>query len=159
MKLVEMKCKNCGADLKANPELKDITCNYCGTKFKLDDGVVHHKFDDAEETGYAFEKGKIRAREEAKQKKEEEARALYQTQLEAEKKRKNLKWWILGWIFFFPIPVTILIWKSKWEKKKKIIVTVIFWVVLLICSYASDETPESNVSELNYNFKINQCLK
>ncbi len=42
--------------------------------------------------------------------------------------------WILGWIFFFPIPVMILVWRKKntWDKKIKIAVTVVFWLILLI---------------------------
>lgn len=131
MKLIEMKCKNCGAKLKVNPEEKKANCQFCGAEFKIDDEVQHHKLDDAEQTGYELEKGKIRAREEAKQAKTEEQNAILQAQYEEEKRKKNLKWWIIGWIFFFPIPLTILIWKSSWDKNKKIIVTIVLWVVLL----------------------------
>jgi hypothetical protein len=41
-------------------------------------------------------------------------------------------WWIIGWIFCFPIPLTILIWKSKWDKKVKIIVTIILWLLIIL---------------------------
>ena len=58
MKLVEMKCKNCGAKLKVNFDIKEANCQFCGTEFRIDDEVQHHKLDDAEQTGYAFEKGK-----------------------------------------------------------------------------------------------------
>ena len=64
MKLVEMKCKNCGATLKVESEQIDIECNYCHAKYKLDDEVQHVKYDDMEQAGYEFEKGKIRARKE-----------------------------------------------------------------------------------------------
>ena len=66
MKLVEMKCKNCGATLKVESDQIDITCNYCYAKYKLDDEVQHIKYDDMEQAGYEFEKGKIRAQQEAK---------------------------------------------------------------------------------------------
>lgn len=152
MKLVEMKCKNCGAVLKVNPDDKDVTCSFCNTSFKIDDEVQHHKFDDAEQTGYEFEKGKIRAREEAKQEKIREQNAILQAQYEEEKRRKNLKWWIIGWIFFFPIPLTILIWKSKWEQKTKIIATVILWVVLLIISALNpSDTTSTQANNTNGN--------
>lgn len=44
----------------------------------------------------------------------------------------KLGWWILGWIFFFPAPVMVLIWRKKntWDIKTKTIVTIIFWVVV-----------------------------
>lgn len=37
MDLVELKCKNCGSNLKFNPELDEIICNYCGAKIMIDD--------------------------------------------------------------------------------------------------------------------------
>ncbi len=137
MKLVEMKCKNCGAVLKEDAEAKEVKCSFCNTIFKVDDEVQHHKFDDAEQTGYEFEKGKIRAREEAKQEK-------VIAQYNQEKKQNNLKWWIIGWIFFFPIPLTILIWRSKWDNKKKIIATAILWILLIIFGALSSLENESN---------------
>lgn len=47
--------------------------------------------------------------------------------------KNNIRWWVLGWIFFFPAPTMILIWRKKntWPTKTKIIVTVIFWVIIL----------------------------
>lgn len=54
--------------------------------------------------------------------------------LDEEKRKKNMILWILGWICFFPAPLMVLIWREKnpWPKKKKIIVTIIFWVVFFI---------------------------
>ncbi len=64
--------------------------------------------------------------------------------------KNNLVWWILGWIFFFPAPVMVLIWRKKntWDIKIKIAMTVIFWVVFFClgsCSNSSD-TSSSNTS-------------
>ena len=132
MKLIEMKCKNCGAKLKVNSDEKEAHCEFCGIDFKIDDEVQHIKYDDMEQSGYEFEKGKIRAREESKQKKIQEQNDMLQAQYKEEKRKKNLKWWIIGWIFCFPIPLTILIWKSNWDKSKKIIATIILWIVILI---------------------------
>ena len=46
--------------------------------------------------------------------------------------KNNLVWWILGWIFFFPVPVMVLIWRKKntWDIKIKIGITVAFWVFI-----------------------------
>ena len=65
MKLIELKCKNCGAKLMVDPEVKDAHCEFCGIGFQLDDEVQHIKYVDMEQSGYEFEKGRIRAREEA----------------------------------------------------------------------------------------------
>lgn len=49
----------------------------------------------------------------------------------------TLLWWILGWVFFFPAPVMVLIWRKKnpWDTKVKIIVTVAFWFFIYIIRY------------------------
>lgn len=67
MKLVEMKCKNCGAQLKVNLEQKQSYCQFCGAEFHIDDEVQHIKYDDMEQAGYEFEKGRIKAQKEANQ--------------------------------------------------------------------------------------------
>jgi len=36
MKLIELKCKSCGAILQVNEELKNVSCNYCGQNFIMD---------------------------------------------------------------------------------------------------------------------------
>lgn len=55
MKLVEMKCNNCGSSLKFKDNVKEVTCEYCGTHYKLEDDY---------DKGYKFEKGRIAARNE-----------------------------------------------------------------------------------------------
>lgn len=167
MKLVEMKCKNCGANLKVNTEDKDVKCTFCNTSFKIDDEVKHIKYDDMEQSGYEFEKGKIRAREEEKNAKIDEKNAILQAQYEEEKRKKNLKWWIIGWIFFFPIPLTILIWRSKWNQKTKIIVTAVLWGVLLIIGALSpndttstqkNNTNGNNTEQVEKEIKVNETF-
>ena len=130
MKLIELKCKNCGSKLKVAEDSTDIICQFCGANFKIDDEVVHHKIDDAE----------------AKEEKEAEEYARKMAIYREEQKRKNLKWWIIGWIFCFPIPLTILIWRSKWEQKKKIIVTAVLWIFILIIGLTNNSTSNENIS-------------
>ena len=64
MKLVELKCKNCGSLLNVEEGTEEITCEYCHTKFALDDEAQHIKHDNMYESGYEFEKGRIKATEE-----------------------------------------------------------------------------------------------
>lgn len=73
MKLVELKCKNCGATLKVKPNSNDIHCEHCKANYKLDDEVQHIKYDDMEKAGYDYEKGKQKARQEHEQQKKIEA--------------------------------------------------------------------------------------
>lgn len=64
MKLFELKCKNCGANLKCNSESDVVECPYCKASYKIDDEVKHVKYDDMENSGYEFEKGRIKAQRE-----------------------------------------------------------------------------------------------
>ena len=65
-------------------------------------------------------------------------------------KKNNLVWWILGWLFFFPAPIMILIWRKKntWDIKVKIAVTVIFWIIFFIIGL-SDGGSDSSTKESN----------
>ena len=37
MKLVELKCKNCGAQLKVEEGTSQVKCEFCGSTFSVDD--------------------------------------------------------------------------------------------------------------------------
>ena len=147
MKLIELKCKNCGAILEVNEDEKNIKCKYCRAVFKLDDDVQHVQYDNMRESGYEFEKGRIQAQNEEKEKINERIRLNEQQKIEQEKKKKNLKWWIIGWIFCFPIPITILIWRSKWDRNRKIIVTAVMWVILILIGWANQTSTDKFSSE------------
>ena len=64
MKLVELECKNCGAALKVEKGTDTISCPYCDATYKIDDEAQHIKYDDMENSGYEFEKGRIKAQKE-----------------------------------------------------------------------------------------------
>ena len=64
MKLVELECKNCGAALKVEEGSDIINCPYCNASYKIDDEAKHVKYDDMENSGYEFEKGRIKAQKE-----------------------------------------------------------------------------------------------
>lgn len=64
MKLVELECQNCGATLKFEEGTEIVSCPYCKATYKLDDEAQHIKYDDMENSGYEFEKGRIKAQKE-----------------------------------------------------------------------------------------------
>lgn len=43
VKLIEVKCPNCNASLNVDENKKNVSCDYCGTNFVLDDNVVRVK--------------------------------------------------------------------------------------------------------------------
>lgn len=51
MRLINMTCPNCGANLQVDADKKKLFCMYCGSSILVDDEVKHVKFDNAEETG------------------------------------------------------------------------------------------------------------
>lgn len=58
-------------------------------------------------------------------------------------KQNNYIWlWVLGWLFFFPAPVMVLIWRKKctWDIKIKIGVTVAFWIMVLVLGSTSNSS-------------------
>lgn len=59
--------------------------------------------------------------------------------------KNNLVWWIFGWICFFPAPVMVLIWRKKntWIIQKKVIVTAVFWFMLMILVACNSKTKTS----------------
>ena len=64
MKLVQVKCANCGAIMMVPEGSNRVQCDYCDSWFTIDDEADHVKFDNAKQAGYDFERGRIRAQKE-----------------------------------------------------------------------------------------------
>lgn len=149
MKLVELKCKNCGAVLKVQPDSIDIHCEHCKANYKLDDEAQHIKYDDMEKTGYDYERGRIKAKQEHEEEKRRQKLEAQQATIKAERDAKMKKWIILAWIFLFPFMFTYWLWaKSTMEKKYKIILTVGVWLFFIIVAASSrannQKSPSTN---------------
>ena len=67
MKLVKLICPNCGAKLETDGSLKKAFCQYCGTALLVDHEKRNMEWDNAEEAGYQFERGRMKAQQEAYQ--------------------------------------------------------------------------------------------
>ena len=122
MKLISFACPGCGAQLNVDVGLKQATCPYCGNAFAIDDEVQHVKLDDAEQAGYEFERGRQKAQAEYAQ---------------AEPPKKRRTWlWVLGWIFIFPVPLTILMLRTdKLDKKVCYGIIAAAWIVYLLIGF------------------------
>lgn len=143
MKLVDTTCPNCGASLQINPEANSMFCSYCGARLLIDDEIQHVVYDNAEEAGYQFEKGR------------QKAQAEYQvSQLQGNttsgrrKRSKGKTWlWILGWLFVLPVPVTILLVRNrKLSNKTKIIIASVVWITYLLFALIGSLNPDRNTS-------------
>lgn len=125
MKLVNFTCPGCGAILDVDVDQKQAACPYCSKTFPVDDEAQHFKMDDAVQAGYEFEKGR--------QKAQAELAAMRQPP----KKRKT--WlWVLGWIFIFPVPLTILMLRNgKIDKRVRYVIIALGWLVYLAIAFGS----------------------
>ncbi len=149
MKLVSMICPHCGGALEISSTTKQAKCPFCNSVIVIDDEVRHVQFDNTEKAGYDFEKGRMKARQDAINKQIAVEQARVKAQQEAERKKKNLVWWVLGWIFIFPVPLTILIVRSKKLKLVwKIVLITALWITILLMGALSDDStsvsPESS---------------
>ena len=154
-----MKCPHCGAEIGVNSKICEacgsqityemrreqeqvnkIGCPKCGSsnvKFtrenqgevrgKNSKRIVHMTVGVCQDCGYTW----------------------YLSESNKISKKNNLIWWILGWIFFFPAPVMVLIWRKKntWNIKIKIAVTIVFWLLIFIIGFIGNNV-ESNSKNL-----------
>ena len=126
MKTLDTTCPNCGAPLKVNLETHDATCEYCGS---------HIVFDNDEQAGYEFEKGRQRAQQEYEQ--ESENHTYANPQPTAPRRRRT--WlWVLGWISIFPLPLTILISRNtQLQPWLKTLIIIAAWFVYFLIGYTN----------------------
>ena len=146
-----MKCNGCGAEINENSKF----CEFCGTQItvemKKEQEVLNKKgCPSCGSSNISF------SREKQGEIKGKRGTAVVRATVGVCKdcghtwnvpdattkpKNNNMIWWILGWIFFFPIPVMILVWRKKntWSTKTKIIFTVVFWIFIFALGGKNDE--------------------
>ncbi len=137
MKFIPSTCPRCGANLKLNPTEQKAVCEYCGTILFLDNNTTLIEYVNAEQAGYNFEKGRIRAQ--AEQSKAPIVQQVIFQPVQQKPKKQRTFWWVMGWIFIFPIPATILITRSKkmnWIVKA--ILLIIVWGIYLAIGIAGN---------------------
>ena len=139
-----MKCPSCGAEIGANKKF----CEACGSQISYEmrreqEQVNKQGCPQCGSSNIQFRRenqGEIRG----KKSKQVVHRTVgfckdcgytwYPSGANSAPQKSNLVWWILGWIFFFPAPVMVLIWRKKntWDIKIKIAVTVVLWLLIII---------------------------
>ena len=55
MKLMDMSCPHCGAQLRVNSALRHVQCEYCDSILLIDNEQNRTQYDNPEEAGYRFE--------------------------------------------------------------------------------------------------------
>ncbi len=150
MRLIELKCQNCGAAIKINANQKEAVCEYCGAKFAIDDEVQHIHYDNAEQAGYEFEKGRQKAQ--AEQQAKNIHKSTYAQQVSRQQKKNRIWLWVIGWIIIFPLPLTILMVRNKGLNKwLRIGIIVVAWMVYFAIGASGGRTNSDNPSSIDNN--------
>ncbi len=116
VKFVPAKCTSCGAELSVDPSQEAAVCNYCGTPFIVSKAVQDYNV--TYQTNIVNErKGVVQSiLDYASEKEKREEQRLEQERIrneERKSKRNKTILWVLGWIFIFPVPLTILMLRNK----------------------------------------------
>ncbi len=124
MKIVKTICPNCGADLKVDSSFRKVTCEYCGSEFLVDDYVQPREPEPKEESR-AYQETVTRA----------DPFPSYESYAPAPQQRGCLRTvgLVCLWVFFFPIMLSIWIWKTDRipNNKVKIAILIVFWLFWL----------------------------
>lgn len=133
-----LKCSQCNGDMTFDSNRKVFICKYCGNVESVDES------DDVQ-----IQRIKSQAYKDVEMARQQTELQKEQMYYDEERKKKNLVWWVLGWICFFPVPLTILIWRNKeMDKKKKGILTAAVWIGVLIVTALFGESPSVFVAPI-----------
>ena len=127
MKLIKMKCPNCGAELDVDADQKMAVCEYCDTKFLIeDDQKVLSNAEESDDKATSVRKGK--------KKFARLGRGLGTCCL------------VFVWIIFFPIAFTVWAVRNKDMKKplKIALVTGVWILFIALFGAGSGSTASSN---------------
>ena len=139
-----MKCPNCGAEIGASSKF----CDSCGSQISYEMRREQEQLNKQGCPKCGSSNIQFRRENQGEVRGKNAKRVIHRTvgfckdcgytwypNAENEMTRKNnMIWWVLGWIFFFPVPVMVLIWRKKntWSIKIKIVVTAVFWIVFIL---------------------------
>ena len=93
MKLISLKCNNCGSTCEVDKNKEIIFCQYCGNKMIIDHEIHKTEIINSHDSGYEFEKGRQQYLKEIEEKERikrfnEQQERLYEEQLEHEAYRE-----------------------------------------------------------------------
>ncbi len=155
-----MKCPNCGAEIGNNN-----FCEYCGTQVSLDMKKEQEQLNKQGCPKCGSSNIQFKRENQGELRGKNSRQVIHRTVgfckdcgytwypdgANEGPKKNNLIWWILGWVFFFPAPVMVLIWRKKntWDLKVKIGVTVAFWVLFFVLGSCGNNDNASTTTKDN----------
>lgn len=146
MRMINMYCPNCGAVIQVDMDEKNHTCNYCGHELQIYDEMLDTQGDNSGEEGYSNEQEREISYYNEGTNPFQQNGIIYDYM----KLRKRRTWlWVLGWLFVFPLPLTILMNRSqRFGKNVKIIIIAASWLLyLLIVASGISDDPNKKVED------------
>ncbi len=105
MKLVELSCPHCGAQLKIEEGMARAFCMHCGHQLFIDDGRMRVDSKSFRDAGYEFEQGRMQAQAEQQSRADAQAArqdammrdraAMAEEQRKRERHRNSVHRWLL----------------------------------------------------------------
>lgn len=117
--IVSAICPQCGSQQEVDPTQDAAICRYCGKPFAVQNtiGAFNERHIETQTSGMDYRAYAS-------------PRPMY-TEPQKAKKRRTF-WWVMGWIFCFPIPLTILVARSKrLGGLVKAVIIAAAWIVYL----------------------------
>ena len=106
---------------------------------------VNVNYQNAEEAGYQFEKGRQKAQAEASQ---PQINYNYNNNSEPPKKKRRTWLWVLGWLFIFPVPLTILMLRKRDMKPAvKYCIIAVAWLVYFAIGMSGNAKKNSETTD------------
>ena len=106
---ISVICPQCGTQQEVDPTQDAAICRYCGRPFAVQTAVSAQQSGAYASPGPAYTPEPSRPR------------------------KRHTFWWIVGWIFCFPIPLTILVARSrKLSGLIKVVIIAAAWIVYLL---------------------------
>ena len=171
MKLIDLTCSKCGAQLKVNSDLKKCMCQFCGNEMLIDDEVLHHKIDNAFQAGYEAELGRQKALSDIAIQKQQQAQqqqqlaqqklleqqkmfAERQAKLAAERKEREKYGMIAVWTAWIARLLIILSFNYDTQKVLAVIIAIAISVLAIVVLNINRGKATSTLFKVNMGFTI-----
>ena len=162
-----MKCSNCGAEIPSNAKF----CEFCGSQITMEMKKEQEQLS-KEGCPKCGSSNVTFNREKQGEVKEKKGTTVVRTTVgvckdcgntwyienpESTKKRKT--WlWVLGWIFIFPVPLTILMLRptSKLNKKIRYAIIAIAWIVYIALVWTNKDSDAGTQEDIPEQVSVSE---
>lgn len=145
-------CTNCGGELTVDPTQEATVCQYCGTPFVVSKAIQNYEIKHTTYTTNVVNdqrKGTVESVlnfvSERQDKKQQRIDEMNRRKEEKKRSRNRLILWVLGWLFIFPVPLTILMLRNKsLQNKVRFAIIGAGWAVYLVFMLVNGNSGDSN---------------